>query len=239
MDIKEIIKIFGLAEDATEEDVRTAIEQADIINISIGGNNFLLGNINSLLYDGIVKKEDDQVRLSNRSNPYGFTVNANAEWKGISLQLQFNANWGGYSFVPAQALKPYYGMEATNMPSFWNVDNMFVYQDVKDEAGNVLVAENRNAKYPNLAYSSINSETSNFWRVSGTQVRLNRLTLAYRIPAKFTKKFGISNLRFNITGQNLLSFYNPMPDNFYDPMGGNYGSYPRLRKWTIGVNASF
>jgi len=189
--------------------------------------------------DGIVKKEDDQVRLSNRSNPYGFTVNANAEWKGISLQLQFNANWGGYSFVPAQALKPYYGMEATNMPSFWNVDNMFVYQDVKDEAGNVLVAENRNAKYPNLAYSSINSETSNFWRVSGTQVRLNRLTLAYRIPAKFTKKFGISNLRFNITGQNLLSFYNPMPDNFYDPMGGNYGSYPRLRKWTIGVNASF
>ena len=189
--------------------------------------------------DGIVKKEDDQVCLSSRDNPYGFTINASAEWKDLSLQLQFNANWGGYSFIPSQALKPYYGIEATNMPSIWNVDNMFVYQDVKDADGNVLVKENRDAAYPNLAYASINGEQSNFWRVSGTQVRLNRLTIAYRIPQKFTKKLGINNLRFNITGQNLLSFYNPMPDSFYNPMGGNYGSYPRLRKWTIGVNATF
>ena len=189
--------------------------------------------------DGIVSKDDDQVCLSSRSNPYGFTINANAEWKGISLQLQFNANWGGYTFVPTQALKPYYGIEATNMPTLWNVDNMFVYQDVKDAQGNVLVPENRNGQYPNLAYSNINSLASNFWRVSDAQVRLNRLTLAYRIPASFTKKLGISNLRFNITGQNVLSFYNPMPEGFYNPMGGSYGSYPRLRKWTIGVSATF
>ena len=29
---------------------------------------------------------------------------------------------------------------------------------------------------------------------------------------------GIESCRFNITGQNLLSFYNPYPDNFIDPM---------------------
>ena len=39
------------------ETVRNAIAAADIINISIGGNNFLLGNINGLLYDGIVTKD--------------------------------------------------------------------------------------------------------------------------------------------------------------------------------------
>lgn len=37
--------------------VRDAIAAADIINISIGGNNFLLGNLNGLLYDGIVKQD--------------------------------------------------------------------------------------------------------------------------------------------------------------------------------------
>ena len=37
--------------------VRQAIENADIISISIGGNNFLLGNLNGLLYDGIVKHD--------------------------------------------------------------------------------------------------------------------------------------------------------------------------------------
>lgn len=35
--------------------VKTAIENADIISISIGGNNFLLGNLNALLFDSIVK----------------------------------------------------------------------------------------------------------------------------------------------------------------------------------------
>lgn len=40
-----------------DETVKEAITKADIINISIGGNNFLLGNINGLLYDGIVKED--------------------------------------------------------------------------------------------------------------------------------------------------------------------------------------
>ena len=39
------------------ETVRAAIARADIISISIGGNNFLLGNLNALLFDGIVKQE--------------------------------------------------------------------------------------------------------------------------------------------------------------------------------------
>ena len=39
------------------EQVKTAIADADIISISIGGNNFLLGNLNALLYDAIVKED--------------------------------------------------------------------------------------------------------------------------------------------------------------------------------------
>ena len=40
-----------------DETVRSAIRGADIISISIGGNNFLLGDLNGLLYDGIVKSD--------------------------------------------------------------------------------------------------------------------------------------------------------------------------------------
>ena len=74
--------------------------------------------------------------------------------------------------------------------------------------------------------------------VSGTRVSMNRLTLAYAIPSKFTRLIGIESCRFNVTGQNLFSFYNPYPDNFIDPMT-SYGSYPTLRKFTIGVNVTF
>jgi TonB-linked SusC/RagA family outer membrane protein len=190
--------------------------------------------------DGIVDPDNDQVCLSNRTNPYGFTINLGAEWKGISLTAQMGANWGGYTLVPAEARGVASGsnIEFYNMPSFWNPDNMYAYQDVYDDNGNLLVKENREAYYPNLAYS-VNSVASSFWRVSAATVRLSRLTIAYTIPNKLYKSIGIKNIRVNITGQNLLNFYNPYPDKFMSPMAGAYGKYPNLRKWTIGVNLSF
>ena len=100
------------------------------------------------------------------------------------------------------------------------------------------MAQNRDAYLPNLAYSNVNSVTSSFWRVSGTRATLSRLTLAYSLPASILKHLGVSSCRFNVTGQNLLSLYNPYPDNFIDPMM-SYGNYPILRKITLGLNLSF
>ena len=190
--------------------------------------------------DGIVDQKDDQVCLSNRSNPYGFSLNLSAEWKGISLTTQFQASWGGYSMIESAALKTGDGLAITNMPSFWNPDNMYVYEDIYDGSGNLIMKANRDAEYPNLKYASVNAAESNFWRVSGTTIKWSRLTLAYSIPSKWLKAtgIGIKSVRLNITGQNLLSLYNPYPDKYIDPMS-SYGRYPALRKFTLGVNVSF
>ena len=189
--------------------------------------------------DGIVDRDNDQVQLGHRGNIYGFTLNAGGSWKGLSFQLQFGAHWGGYTTVPAQALTAS-AIEYTNMPSFWNPDNVFVYQNVYDGQGNLIQAANRNACLPNPGYS-INTVASSFWRISAAQVTLNRLTLAYSLPKAWLKALGIGiqNVRLNLTGQNLINFYNPYPDNFYSPYAGTYGNYPNLRKWTLGVNVSF
>lgn len=192
--------------------------------------------------DGVVDKDNDQVRLSNRSNPYGMTFNINAEYKNVSLTAQVSAQWGGYTTVPGAALKTgstTADLQYTNVPSFWNPDNMYVYEDIYDAQGRLLLEANRDAYYPNLAYQSVNSAPSTFWRISAASLRLTRLTLAYSIPSKFTKVVGINSARFNITGQNILNFLNPYPDKFMNPMAGNYGSYPNLRKFTVGVNLSF
>ncbi len=79
--------------------VREAIQKADIINISIGGNNFLLGNINNLLYDGIVK--EDYARFDEIANGFyedlGKIVNGiralNAD-AAILLQTLYNPQTG-------------------------------------------------------------------------------------------------------------------------------------------------
>lgn len=196
--------------------------------------------------DGIVDKEVDVVKISNRSNPYGLTVNLGGEWKGLSFSAQLSAGWGGYSFLPKSARSiqnsikssgDYKDMEYTNLPSFWT-DNMYVYDDVLDANGNVVASANRDARYPNLRYS-VNNETSTFWKISGTRITLRNVTVAYALPKAWVQKVGVSNCRFNLTGQNLLSLYNPYPDNFMDPLDGNYGNYSNLRKVTLGVNISF
>lgn len=195
--------------------------------------------------DGIVD-EDDRVKISHRGNPWGLTMNLRAEWKGISFSAQISGSWGGYDFVPkyARSISSLTStasgaqvLEYVNLPSFW-ANNMFLYENVVDANGTIIAAANRDAKYPNLQYG-INSVESTFWKVSGTRITLRNITLAYTVPNKISNKFGASNLRFNLTAQNLLSLYNPYPDNFIDPLSGAYGKYPNLRKITLGVNVSF
>lgn len=197
--------------------------------------------------DGVIDT-NDYVQLSNRSNPYHVTLNASGEYKSFQLSFQLSASWGGYSVVPSSAITPsdatnsgWKYLEYLNVPSFWNPDDVFNYEDIYDAQGNLVAAQNRDAKYPNMnssACASVNSATSTFWRVSGTRVQLNRMTLAYKLPKKICDFCHVSNCRVNITGQNLLSLYNPYPDNFVDPMM-SYGSYPTLRKFSIGLNLSF
>ncbi|MBO5549691.1 MAG: TonB-dependent receptor [Prevotella sp.] len=197
--------------------------------------------------NGIVDEKEDMVQLSNRSNPYHFTTNLKAEWKGIALTAQISASWGGYTTVPGSALKAVSGtsnttLEYANVPSFWNPDNVYVYEDIYDGSGNLIQKANHEAYYPVLAngnYNTVNAATSSFWRVSAAKVSLNRLTLAYTIPQKWVKPIGIKRLSFNVTAQNVINFYNPYPDKFISPMGGTYGNYPALRQWTLGVNLSF
>lgn len=197
--------------------------------------------------DGIVDTENDLVHLNNRNNPYAVTLNFGGEWKNLSFSAQLHATWGGYSYIDTYArgarnvksTSRNYGatmLAYTNVPSFW-ADDMFVYEDVLDANGNVVCPANRGAYYPNMAYN-INTETSSFWRVSGTRITLRNITVAYTLPKDIVKKIGLSSVRFNLTGQNMLSLYNPYPDNFIDPMD-NFGSYPTLRKVTLGVNIGF
>ncbi len=189
--------------------------------------------------DGIVDRDNDQVQLGKRNNIYGFTLNLGANWKGLGITAQLGASWGGYTTIPSQALgvPSSSNIEFYNMPSFWDPDNVFVYEDVLDGQGNVTVPQNREAYYPNPNYS-INSVTSSFWRISAARVALNRLTLSYTLPSNLFKSIGIKSCRVNVTGQDLINFYNPYPDHFSSPMAGSYGAYPNLRSWTVGVNLS-
>lgn len=180
---------------------------------------------------------NDLVKINNRSNTWGFTMNAGAEWKGLSVKFQIAANWGDYTFMPSNAMPGSITNGYTNYPAFWE-NNIFVYKDIKDAQGNIVVHQNLDAKYPNMAFN-LNSYTSTFWKMNGLDLTLRDVTLAYSLPNSVARYFGIESARINITGQNMLTLYNPYPDHFYDPMSGSIGNYPNLRRITAGINVSF
>lgn len=186
--------------------------------------------------DGIVD-EQDYIKISHRaSNPYGGTLNFGFSYKDFSISVQFGASWGAYSLVPTTMRKESYS-EYSNVSAMWK--DMFVYEDIYDANNIVTVAQNRNAKYPNIRYSSVNGAPSTFWKVSAATVQLRNMTVAYALPKEWLKIIGISSCRFNLTCQNVFNFLNPYPEGAWASWAGSYGYYPNLRKFTLGVNVSF
>lgn len=186
--------------------------------------------------DGIVD-EQDYIKISHRaSNPYGGTLNFGFSYKDFSISAQFGASWGAYSLVPTTMRKESYS-EYSNVSAMWK--DMFVYEDIYDANNIVTVAQNRNAKYPNIRYSSVNGASSTFWKVSAATVQLRNMTVAYALPKEWLKIIGISSCRFNLTCQNVFNFLNPYPEGAWASWAGSYGYYPNLRKFTLGVNVSF
>lgn len=190
---------------------------------------------------------NDRIKISDRSsNIYGFTMNFGGDYKNLSISAQLGASWGSYTMMPTQAItnksvvstaSGYDVMQYTNLPSFWS-GNMFVYEDVYDAQNRIVAYQNRDAKYPNLRFAGINSVASTFWRVNNANILLRNLTVAYSLPKAMVQKIGIESCRFNLTGQNLLDFYNPYPDKFMS-QNSSYSVYPTLRRFTLGVNVTF
>lgn len=181
--------------------------------------------------------EQDYIKISHRaSNPYGGTLNFGFSYKDFSISAQFGASWGAYSLVPTTMRKESYS-EYSNVSAMWK--DMFVYEDIYDANNIVTVAQNRNAKYPNIRYSSVNGAPSTFWKVSAATVQLRNMTVAYALPKEWLKIIGISSCRFNLTCQNVFNFLNPYPEGAWASWAGSYGYYPNLRKFTLGVNVSF
>jgi TonB-linked SusC/RagA family outer membrane protein len=180
---------------------------------------------------------NDMVKINNDSRTWGFTTNTGVEWMGVQLKFQLSASWGNYITMPSSLMASGISSGYTNVPAYWD-NKVFVYQDVTDASGNIVVRQNLDAKYPNPAFG-LNSYTSTFWKMNGASVTLRNVTLAYNLPKKFTKFVGIESCRLNVTGQNMLTLLNPYPNDLYDPMTGSVGNYPNLRRITVGLNIAF
>ena len=203
------------------------------------------------------KIDDKDVSVIGDMNPIhtgGF--NLNAAYKNFDLGLFFNWSYGNQVYNVTKIASLYGPKEAGVYENKLAISNdaYRIYDVVNGQLVRLttpdqLNAANANATLP-LAYNE-NGVTSTLAIENGSFLRLNTLTLGYRLPKSFLAKAKISNLYLYGSVYNVLTLtgYSGLDPEVnssenanqakYPTTGLDYGAYPRARSFVLGLNLNF
>lgn len=193
--------------------------------------------------DGRLTRADDMTFVG-RSNLPELTFGLNLELRYAGFD--FNAFFQGAAFCNVNLAGTYEGSSGTsgiddNTPftkTFYGYGNSpyFLIQDS-------WTPDNPNAKFPRLTsykapLSAHNANSNSGWIRDGSYVRLKSAQLGYTLPAKWLNMAKIQQVRFYVSGFNLLTWDSL---KYLDPEmpNVNNGFYPQQRMYSAGVNVTF
>ena len=189
---------------------------AEGLEAGLSGDDALPGEFKYMdIYneDGMATlNEDDRCIIGDPNPDWTASLALNASWKNLDLSLFFNGVFGNDVLNTKRFGQP------DNSPLRWTEDNP-------------------TNMYPRLN-ANRQTKLSDWWIEDGSFVRLQTVTLGYILP--FRKNDTSKSVRLYVSGDNVFTF---SKFGGYDPevgiLGIYYGGYPRLRKWTIGVDFTF
>ena len=156
--------------------------------------------------------EDDRCIIGDPNPDFLASLSLNASWKNLDFSIFFNGVFGNDVVNTKRFDQP------NNMPLRWTPDN-------------------HSNNYPKLS-DTRQTKFSSWWIEDGSFVRIQTMTLGYKIP--LSKKDYGRTLRLYLSADNLYTF---TKFTGYDPevsaLGVYSGGYPRLRKWTFGLDFNF
>lgn len=189
---------------------------AEGLEAGLSGDDALPGEFKYMdIYneDGMATlNEDDRCIIGDPNPDWTASLALNASWKNLDLSIFFNGVFGNDVLNTKRFGQP------DNSPLRWTEDNP-------------------TNKYPRLN-ANRQTKLSDWWIEDGSFVRLQTVTLGYTLP--FRKNDRSKSVRLYVSGDNIFTF---SKFGGYDPevgiLGIYYGGYPRLRKWTIGLDFTF
>lgn len=187
----------------------------------IGSDSLRLGAMNFRDIDGDGKiSANDQTQIIGRSgSKFGVGFNLGGDWKGLRLSANISLSVGGYRTYDATARASV--SETAGALSFWR---------------DSWSPENPYAKYPVAGSTNLN-QTSTFWVVDNTSMRVNNMQLSYSLPSSLKTRYKLPQVRFYVVGTNLWNLINKQD---YKDLGNNVAvDYPILRTYTFGANVNF
>lgn len=227
-----------------------------IYSNSNSGEATLPGKIKFKDLDGDGKiTEEDRTVIGNTNPKFQGGFGLSGQYKGFDLTANFNYMVG---FDVNNATAYQLSSSEGNSNNFYNVlakfNDRWTY--INDNADCLY----RNTKVQNSyeMYQEVNAGktlwnpadvtkkvTHSYFIEDGSFLRCQDVTLGYTLPDNLTKKWGMSRLRFYISGSNLFiitgySGYDPEVDVQTGlTCGMDYNRYPRSRSFVFGTNITF
>jgi TonB-linked SusC/RagA family outer membrane protein len=175
----------------------------------------------------------DRRIIGNSTPRYAYSFVLTSAWKGFD----FNMLWQG---IGKRDL-------ALDGPLFWGAagvpDGQWFSVGLKEHM-DYWTPENTDAYWPRpyLDKGVKNHQVQSRYLQNGAYLRLKMLQLGYTLPSKITQKAHIQNLRFYVSGENLVTFTKLM--TVFDPeaTGGSTGSgqiYPLQKLISTGLSITF
>jgi TonB-dependent starch-binding outer membrane protein SusC len=177
--------------------------------------------------------EKDVTEIGNPNPKFTMGLTNNISYKGFDLSVFLYASYGAkifnYSRRQTEALSNQFNNQLTTA--------MDRYTDI-----------NTNTNIPRYnQWHQNNIRISDRYVEDGSYLRLQNVSLSYNLPKRFINKIKVSNAKFYLLGQNLLTITNY---SGYDPelgainssvtlMNVDNGHYPVPRSFTIGANIEF
>ena len=169
---------------------------------------------------------DDRVIIGNPHPDFIFGFNNNFNYENFDLNIFFQGSVGNDM------------LNYTRMELDW----MAGKSNATTDALNRWTPTNTDTNVPRASGAN-KPEVSTRWVEDGSYVRMKNLALGYSLPAIMLERWKLSKLRVYFSAQNLLTFTNY---SGYDPevsfrdsntnVGLDYGSYPNVKSYTLGIN---
>jgi TonB-linked SusC/RagA family outer membrane protein len=181
--------------------------------------------------DGKVDAVNDRTILGSTTPKFYYGLNLSAEFKGFDFSALFQGLGGHKRLIGSYMAYAFYNggqIQRWQADSRWTTEN-----------------PDKWAAYPRLETLNMNNtnlQVSDYWVRDASFIRLKNVQLGFTLPDHITNKIGLENIRFYLSGQNLLTF-----NSFYkgwDPeneigTGDAPSYYPINSIYTFGLNIKF
>ncbi len=173
--------------------------------------------------DGKIDSYDETVIGDPTIPAIMYGANLTAAWKGFDLTLFFQGSAMSSRNVQGFFTVPFFNNNSNSTYEYYN---------------NRWTPDNQGAKYPRVTQSPYanNTQSSDFWIVQTSYLRLRTASIGYTLPVTVSKKIGMKNLRIYATGENVFTASNL---KFTDPQTNGETGYPLMKTFSFGFNASF